>query len=224
MSTPTRVAVDTAGFRAVARTGGPVVALTALHEEIGEDVLPAGAGGHVFVPDGVEARCDRYETPAGPRPRTPGLERPVGQVVLGADTLRALHVPGAGPAGYRDRPAPWSVGLGWVRLGLADRFLDGATAHLRGRTVQDTVTLNLPLVRVLLADAAAAVAEARALLATGPDADALRRVHRSLDEVGRTCLHLYGATGFLLAGPGAEIRVAELIGDTYAPTTGLERP
>lgn len=86
------------------------------------------------------------------------------------------------------------------------------------------MTLNLPPVRVLLAGAAAAIAEAHALLTGQPDEADLHRVHRVLDEAGRVCLHLFGATGFLTDGPGSEIRVAELLGDTYSPPSTVGSP
>jgi hypothetical protein len=214
------VPVGTAVLRAAARDSGAVAAVTLLHTGLGGAVLPAGPGGHVFLPGDVVERCDAYGTPDGPRPRTG--ERWLADVPLGSDTMVALHVPGAGPGGAHPTPDAWSLGLGWIRLGLAERFLAGAAEHLRGRRVQDTVTLNLPPVRVLLAGAAAGIAEAHALLTGQPDGADLHRVHRALDEVGRVCLHLFGATGFLTGGPGSEIRVAELLGDTYSPLSTVE--
>ncbi|MFY1638269.1 hypothetical protein ACN27F_34125 [Solwaraspora sp. WMMB335] len=211
---------DLARGRAVAREAGIVAALTFLHAELGGALLPAGPSGHVFVPEGVARRCDTFSTPDGPRVRAGATERRLAEVRLGPDTMVALSVPGGGPGGGPGgdgRPDAWSIGLGWVRLGLAERFLAQAAEHLRGRRVQETVTLNLPPVRVLLADAAAGLAEAHALLATGPDEAALYRTHRALDEAGRVSLHLFGATGFLAEGPGSEIRAAELLGETYGP-------
>jgi len=225
---------DVAGLRAVARDAGVVAAVTLLHTGLGGAVLPAGPGGHVFVPTDVMRRCDAYGTPDGPRtwPRAGAGERWLADVPLGPDTMIALHVPGAGPGagpgsgpdGAGRTPDGWSLGLGWVRLGLADRFLARAAEHLRGRKVQDTVTLNLPPVRVLLANAAAGIVEAHVLLTGRPDEADLRRVHRVLDEAGRVCLHLFGATGFLADGPGSEVRVAELLGDAYAPPSTVESP
>jgi alkylation response protein AidB-like acyl-CoA dehydrogenase len=197
-----------------------VAAVTALHAEIDGAILPAGPAGHVFLPEHLVRRCDGYGTPSGPEVRAGAAERRLGEVAVGPDTMVALHIPGAGPGGGDSGPDTWSVGLGWLRLGLADRFLAQAVEHLRGRKVQDTVTLNLPPVRVLLADAAASIAEADALLAAGPDFAALHRAHRALDEAGRVCLHLFGATGFLADGPGSEVRAAELLGDTYTNRGG----
>lgn len=223
-STTSATPVDLSGMRAAARDDGVVAALTLLHARLGGVVLPVGPGGHVFMPRTITRRCDAYSTSDGSRRWLPAGagERWLADVPLGPDTMVALHVPGAGPTGTYRAPGGWSVGLAWVRLGLAERFLARAAQHLRGRRVQDTVTLNLPPVRVLLAGAAAGVAEAHALLTGRPDDADLHRVHRALDEAGRVCLHLFGATGFLADGPGSEIRVAELLGDTYAPPSTVE--
>ncbi|MCI4066941.1 hypothetical protein MRQ36_32015 [Micromonospora sp. R77] len=76
----------------------------------------------------------------------------------------------------------------------------------------------------MVADVAAGIAEARALLDTGSDGTGLRRAHQALDEAGRGCLHLFGASGFLADGPGGEARLSELLADTYPPPTELEAP
>lgn len=209
--------------RKAAYRDGAVSALVLLHGATSPGVLPAGPGGHVFVPRETEATCDRYRTPAGPRPRGVGAdEHRLGRIALGGRELTALRVDGSGPPA--GGPDGWDTGLAWLRLGLAERLVDQVTEHLGGRTVQGTVTLNLPLVRAMLADAVAGTTECRALLRAAPAPGTLRRVHRSLDETGRSCLHLFGAAGFVTAGPGSEVRVSELLADTYAPpTTDLER-
>lgn len=202
--------------RDTAYRDGPVAALILLHDTTGAGVLPAGPGGHVFVPRETEATCDRYQTPLGPRPRGAGTgERPLGRITVDGRELTALRIDGSGPPG--GEPDGWATGLAWLRLGLAERLVDRVTAHLGGRTVQRTVTLNLPLVRAMLADAVAGTTECLALLRAAPAPYTLRRVHRSLDETGRRCLHLLGAAGFLADGPGSEVRVCELLADTYAP-------
>jgi hypothetical protein len=212
--------VDPRRHRLVAYADGPVAALTALAAATSPDVLPVGPGGHALVPAGVDAGCDRHATPAGPRPRA-------GETVLDRITatdgdLVARRVPGGGPD--PDSGAAWTTGVAWIRLGLAERLLARAATHLRGRTVAGTVTLNLPMVRAMVADAAGAIAEARALLDAGPDDTALRQAHHALDEAGRTCLHLFGAAGFLADGPGGEVRLSELLADTYPPPNRLEAP
>jgi alkylation response protein AidB-like acyl-CoA dehydrogenase len=204
-----------ARHRATARTHGAAAALTLLHAETGPGVLPAGPGGHVLLPRETAAACDRYGTPDGPRPRRAAGETELARIPSGAGELVALRVPGAGPG----PDGAWETGVAWIRLGLAEHLVARAAEHLRGRAVQGTVTLNLPLVRAMLADAACGLAEARALLEDDP-ATALPRVHPCLDETGRTCLHLFGATGFLATGPGADVRVSELLADTYAPNAG----
>ncbi|WDZ83421.1 hypothetical protein [Micromonospora cathayae] len=204
--------VDPRRHRLVAYTDGPAAALTALHAATSPAVLPVGPGGHTLLPADVDATCDRYTTPAGPRPRD-GAGPELGRI----GDLVARRFPDGGPAG-----PDWTTGVAWIRLGLAERLLNRAAAHLRGRSVAGTTTLNLPMVRGLVADAAAGIAEARALLDTDPTPLDLTRVHQSLDEVGRTCLHLFGAAGFLADGPGGEARVSELLADTYPPPTALE--
>jgi hypothetical protein len=216
--TPTYV--DPERYRTTARESGPVPALVLLHGEVSAGVLPAGPGGHVLVPAEVEALCDRYEASAGQRSRGSGNERALGWIPTGGGALVALRITGAGPARFGFPPGGWSSGLAWVRLGLAERFLKRATAHLGGRTVQGTVTLNLPMVRAMVGEAAGALAEAHALIATAPEAPtaaAVRQVHSGLDEAGRICLRLFGAIGFLTDGPGGEVHASELLADTYAP-------
>jgi hypothetical protein len=104
---------DLAAARATARDAGVVTAVTHLHTEVCGATLPAGPGGHIFVPATVIDRCDRYGTPHGPRPRAGAGERWLADVPLGQDTMVALHVPGAGPSGTHRRPDRWSLGLGW---------------------------------------------------------------------------------------------------------------
>lgn len=210
----TAVFIDQQHYRAVAYTHGAAAALTLLHAETSPGVLPAGPGGHVFVPEHIEAGCDRYETPVGARARDGTRE----ERLDGPDGLAVLRIRGAGPSG-----GGWPSGVGWIRLGLSERLLGQATEHLRGRTVQDTTTLNLPLVRAMLADAAGGIAEAAAMFAASGDSSALQRlqrIHRSLDEVGRLCLHMFGAAGFLATGPGGDVRVSELLADAYQPDQG----
>ena len=207
-------------IRSAAREHGAGHALTLLHAATLPGVLPAGPGGHVLVPETVEAAGLRYDTSEGPRPRRPGtgeelLARPP---LPGGEALVALRIPGAGPG--PDGGAAWAEGLVGLRLGLAERALREATDHLRGRSVQGTVMLHLPLVRALIADAACGLAEARALLSAPggrPGPAELRRAHQALDESGRVCLHVLGAAGFVTGGTGDLVRASELLADTYAP-------
>jgi len=216
-------------FAAIARDHGAVAALVLLHAATSPGVLPAGPAGHVLVPRDIAASCDAYQSPTGPAQRT-GCGEQIGTPV-GVPDLVWLHIPGAGSRDGAPTPSAWHVGIAWIRLGLAERLLALATQHLRDREVQSTATLNLPLVRANIADAASGMAAARALLdgvasqdtdssPNGrPDALVLRSVHHSLDESVRHCLRLFGAWGFLTAGPGGEARAFELLGDTYAPAS-----
>ncbi|WP_430789505.1 acyl-CoA dehydrogenase family protein [Actinoplanes sp. G11-F43] len=187
----------------VAATDGPCAALTALLATGGSAALPAGPGGHLLLPATAH--------PEGCRGVLARIPTDDGELVACRGPDHAVAP--AGPA--------WTAGIAAIRLGLAERLLDRVTRHLRGRTVDGTVTLNLPMVRGLLADAAAGLAEARVLLDGDTGADALHRVHRALDGAGRICLHLFGAAGLLAGGPGALVRVSELLADTYPPPTDL---
>ncbi|WP_103500231.1 acyl-CoA dehydrogenase family protein, partial [Streptomyces sp. SM14] len=192
-------------------------------------------GGHLLLPEQLVAACGRFSTPSGPRSRGTSAEEVIGHVTVGdcSGRLVALRIAGAGP-GPATAGDDWATGLVPVRLAVAEAVLRRATDHLQHRSVQGTTTLGLPMVRALVADAAASVAEARALTATvaatGPgaaDDDAarqlLRRAHRALDACGRTALHLLGATGYLTDGPGSTVRASELLADAYAPApTPLE--
>ncbi|WP_431882488.1 hypothetical protein [Micromonospora gifhornensis] len=210
VSTPA-TAADLRRYRTLAYTAGAVTALGALHADTSPGVVPVGPGGHTFLPAAVYAASDRCATPDGPRPQPYG-QTVLDRVVTSDGELIAWRVPDGGPD--PDTGAAWTTGIAWIRLGLTTRLLDLAAAHLRGRTVAGVVTLNLPMVRGILADAATGIAEAQALLDTRAD---LHQVHRALDETGRSCLHLFGAAGFLTDGPGSHLRVSELLADTYPP-------
>lgn len=214
---------------------GLTEAMSALHTAVCPGVLPAGPGGHVLLPRTITDSADRYTTADGPRARGSGAaeeflpdlrpgELPAAddpsQPLPPAPVWTALRIRDAAPD-PRFR-ALWQAGLLAARLGSADRSLAQAVERLRERTVQGTNLLTLPLVRSLIADAVASIAEARALMAgNGPEEseeNGARRAHHALDRAGRSCLHLYGAAGLLANGPGLLIRRSELLADTYAPT------
>ena len=205
----------TEAVQAVAAESGIVPALARLHSALSPGVLPAGPGGHVLLPAEIAVVCDRFQAPGGVRDRQDFLEDALGTVPTDSGDLTALRVATAGPA-----DDTWAEGIAWLRLGLVDRLLHRAVEHLRGRTVQGTTTLSLPLVRALLADGVAARAQAQALLAGWPDADTTAAAHRAIAEAERIGLHLVGASGFVADGPGRDVRAAELLADTYPPGGG----
>ena len=195
-----------------------------MHTDLSPGLLPAGPGGYVLVSAEAAAVCDHYETPDGPRSRAGVEQVRLAQIPVAGRELTALRIAGAGPAGGPDAVSGWQLGLAWYRLGLADRLLSQVVRYLRGRSAAGTVLIDLPLVRAMLADAVSGAAEACALLDAGVTAASLRQVHRALSEAGRGCLDLFGAAGFLVDGPGSEIRASELLADTYAPPTETEWP
>ncbi|MEU6024681.1 hypothetical protein [Micromonospora sp. NPDC047134] len=218
VSTPA-AATDLARYHRLAYTAGVVTALGALQAETSPGIVPVGPGGHTLLPAAVYAASDRYATPQGPRPQPYG-QTVLDRVVTGDGELIAWRVPGGGPD--PDTATAWTAGIAWIRLGLTTRLLEQAAEHLRGRTVGGVLTLHLQMVRGILAEAAAGIAEARALLNTDGYGTDLHRVHRALDESGRNCLHLFGAAGFLTDGPGGDLHVSELLAETYPPPTDME--
>ena len=234
-----RVAVP-ADLRAVARELGAVAALTALG-----DLLPVAAlpGECVLLPDDVPP---------------PGGWARVGEVASDVGTLlvwRAPHAtvaPGsAAPAAEATRPAApaadegaasaaadaaWRVGVAWVRTGLCERLTDRAVERLRGRTVGGTATVNLPPVRLVLADAALAHLEAQALLggvaardaaAGSPDrgpavsGTSLARVTAVLDRSSRAVHNLFGASGYVDGDAARLARTIDLLGHASGTLPGL---
>ena len=210
-------------YRAAARLHGAVAALNRLHTDLSPGLLPAGPAATCSCRPRLP-RCATTTRPPTVRGAGPGWSRCGWPRSRWPAELTALRIAGAGPAGGPDAVSGWQLGLAWYRLGLADRLLSQVVRYLRGRSTAGTVLIDLPLVRAMLADAVSGAAEACALLDAGVTAASLRQVHRALSEAGRGCLDLFGAAGFLVDGPGSEIRASELLADTYAPPTETEWP
>ncbi|MBD7952115.1 acyl-CoA dehydrogenase family protein [Oerskovia rustica] len=186
--------------RAVARTRGAAAALTALASVVPLACVP---GGYVLLPAGLTPPDGALRTADVPTPEVP---------------LTVWHVPPDGTAvDPRSAAADlaWRTGVAAVRLGLAERLLETACDRLRGRTVAGSPTIDLPPVRLAIADAVLAHLTSRALLSTAEDglpATTLGTVTAALDDSGRTVLNLFGASGYLDDTPGRLARVAELLG------------
>jgi hypothetical protein len=199
--------------RPLAHADGPAVAMAALLSAVCPDVLPCGPGGHAFVPATAASSC-RHAWLGGAV-----VER------AGHDVLTTVDVEGEtfvgvrctpGPAAQVDPPAhdAWLGGLAWLRLGLAERHLAAAMAHLARRTANERPLLHLGMVRGMVADAVTEAQEACAVLESDA-ADMLAYVHDRITVADRTALHLLGASGFVADGPGQEAYVSELLADTY---------
>ncbi|ARU53747.1 hypothetical protein CBR64_08270 [Cellulosimicrobium cellulans] len=131
--------------------------------------------------------------------------------------------------------AAWRVGVAWVRTGLCERLTDRAVERLRGRTVGGTATVNLPPVRLVLADAALAHLEAQALLggvaardaaAGSPDrgpavsGSSLARVTAVLDRSSRAVHNLFGASGYVDGDAARLARTIDLLGHASGTLPG----
>ncbi|UTT59371.1 hypothetical protein [Cellulosimicrobium cellulans] len=209
-----------AGVRDVAREQGAVAALVALAAVLPVAVLP---GECVLLPDDV-----------APPPGSALL----GEVVSDAGPLLAWRAASEAVDDRRARAADaaWRVGVAWVRTGLCERLADRAVDRLRGRSIGGTATVNLPPVRLVLADAALAHLEAQALLArvttergelaepeepaargepadVGPvPASTLARVTTVLDRASRAVHNLFGASGFVDGEAARLARTIDLLG------------
>ncbi|WP_086149566.1 acyl-CoA dehydrogenase family protein [Cellulosimicrobium sp. KWT-B] len=197
-----------AGVRDVAREQGAVAALVALAAVLPVAVLP---GECVLLPDDV-----------APPPGAALL----GEVVSDASPLLAWRA-ASGPVDDRRgraADAAWRVGVAWARTGLCERLADRAVDRLRGRSIGGTATVNLPPVRLVLADAALAHLEAQALLARvtaepGEQADegpvpatTLARATAVLDRTSRAVHNLFGASGFVDGDAARLARTIDLLG------------
>lgn len=208
------VATGVPGVRDVAREQGAVAALVALAAVLPVAVLP---GECVLLPDAV-----------APPPRSVLL----GEVLSDAGPLLAWRAASETVDDRRARAADaaWRVGVAWARTGLCERLANRAVDRLRGRSIGGAATVNLPPVRLVLADAALAHLEAQALLARvtaepgepagrGGPADAgpvpaatLARVTTVLDRASRAVHNLFGASGFVDGEAARLSRTIDLLG------------
>lgn len=222
-----------ADLRTVARELGAVAALTALGGLLPVAALP---GECVLLPDDVPppdgwARVGEVASDVG----TLLVWRAPRAAVAPGSAARAAEVPGAVALAARAgaatgaADAAWRVGVAWVRTGLCERLTDRAVERLRGRTVGGTATVNLPPVRLVLADAALAHLEAQSLLggvasrdeapaAGSPDrrpvvsGSSLARVTAVLDRSSRAVHNLFGASGYVDGDAARLARTIDLLG------------
>lgn len=203
------VTTGVAGVRDVAREQGAGAALVALAAVLPVAALP---GECVLLPDDV-----------APPPGSALL----GEVLSDAGPLLAWRAAASEPVDDgrgRAADAAWRVGVAWARTGLCERLADRAVDRLRGRSIGGTATVNLPPVRLVLADAALAHLEAQALLARvtaepgerGDDrsvpATTLARVTAVLDRTSRAVHNLFGASGFVDGDAARLARTIDLLG------------
>ncbi|MBE9926917.1 acyl-CoA/acyl-ACP dehydrogenase [Cellulosimicrobium cellulans] len=203
------VTTGVAGVRDVAREQGAGAALVALAAVLPVAALP---GECVLLPDDV-----------APPPGSALL----GEVLSDAGPLLAWRAAASEPVDDRRdgaADAAWRVGVAWARTGLCERLADRAVDRLRGRSIGGTATVNLPPVRLVLADAALAHLEAQALLAgvtaePGERADdrpvpatTLARVTAVLDRTSRAVHNLFGASGFVDGDAARLARTIDLLG------------
>ncbi len=100
---------------------------------------------------------------------------------------------------------------------LLRRVLAQAIAHLHARTSAGSTLLAMQLVEGQLAEIAMALNADEAVPAHLRHADRYSRwrAHQRLVAAGRQLVRMFGASGFLADGPGADLYLAEVTGNTY---------
>lgn len=188
--------------RATALAHGLEQALAELHQRVRSTAALVGQHGYSMLPpslhDLLPTSCEIIATQA----------TDTGELII------ARSGPESG-----ESSAPWWTGVAWIRLGGVERLNKQATDRLTDRKVQGRPTITLPLVRVSVGDVAAAVAEARYLLADTPDEDKPRirgRFDEIVDFAVRTSLKLFGASGYVVGPPSNLAYAITRLGEVYA--------
>ena len=100
---------------------------------------------------------------------------------------------------------------------LLRRVLAQAIAHLHARTSGGSTLLAMQLVEAQLAEIAMALNADEAVPTQRRYADRQSRwrAHQRLVAAGRQLVRMFGASGFLADGPGADLYLAEVTGNVY---------
>jgi hypothetical protein len=160
-----------------------------LHRQIGGDTPVASASGVVL----------------GSPDRVPGSpEHPLARF--------GLAVGRAEPADSEARQQ-FAAGLLGLHRTLLRQGIAHAMRHLAERSSAGTPLLDRQLVQAALADVALEIRENAALPVT--DQAARWRSHQALVAAGRLLLSLFGASSFLVSGPGGDLHLAEVTGNVY---------
>jgi hypothetical protein len=169
--------------------------LDELHRKVApHGELIASPSGHV-----VASIAALPHAPSGPLAR------------LGLAVVRVEPDPTGGAGAAAERFATGLLELHHCLLSSALRQL---VVHLGGRTSGDTALLGKQLVQGQLAEIALSLHEYDPDI--GPRGfDSRWLIHRRWLAAGRRLLELFGASGFLSAGPGSDVYLAEFTGNVY---------
>ncbi|MFI1734560.1 hypothetical protein ACH40E_36195 [Streptomyces acidicola] len=207
-------------LRDTARRDGPRAALAAFHELAGPRTLVCGPAGHVLAPRELVADATRVSLAGQVGTRVPAHERSLPHALPARLELAALRCPVPDRAG---RPADDAVL--WLRLGLAQHLMEAVLAHLGDRAFGDTPLVRLPAAKSALAGVAITHLETESGLrgapADGLDDTTLLLLHQQLTTADDALLHLLGANGLTVSGPGVTAHVSRLLADLYAPSLVL---
>lgn len=171
--------------------------LDALHLRAARDRLVASPTGHVLA-----SRERLGDASDGALPR-------LGVTVVDAGPDTAF---GEGRAADR-----FATGLLEIHRDLLRHLLAHAIRHLEGRNSAGSSLLSMQMVEGQLADIAMAVNADEAVPTGMRDEDRRSRwrSHLRLVAAGRQLVTLFGASGFLADGPGADLYLAEVTGNVY---------
>jgi hypothetical protein len=171
--------------------------LDALHARAVRSRLVSSPTGHVLASPGRLP-----DAPPGPLHR-------LGLAVAEAGPEAAF---GEGRAADR-----FAAGLLETHRELLRLVLARAIGHLDGRTSAGSTLLSMQMVEGQLADIAMAINADEAVPPQLRDADRASRwrSHLRLVAAGRQLVRLFGASGFLADGPGADLYLAEVTGNVY---------
>lgn len=171
--------------------------LDALHVRAARSRLVASPTGHVLA-----SGAQLPGAPDGPLRR------------LGVAVMEAGPDAVFGEGRAADR---FAAGLLEIHRELLRQVLEQAMRHLDGRSSAGSSLLSMQMVEGQLADIAMAVNADEAVPAGLRDRDrhSRWRSHLRLVAAGRQLVRMFGASGFLADGPGADLYLAEVTGNVY---------
>lgn len=141
----------------------------------------------------------------------------VGEVATDTEALAVVRVTRPGAAS-----PSWRRGVVAIRLGLSRRLLRLAALRMRTRRIGDESGLNLPPVRLAIAETELAHGQVEQLLlqATPLSDPQIELAHALLDDAGRRSLHLFGAAGYVDDAPGRLAECLSLLGHVEGASGG----
>lgn len=194
-----------------ARQKGSIAALA----ELSRQVAPPRGQRYVLLPHSEAAPAGGHQVEA--------LDAEDGQIVVWAlaptQSGSGSEAEAGAESGEVRSRREWRWRVHAVRLGLSQRLLTVAVDHLKGRRIGKVPTINLPAVRLIVADAdllhqTAAISLERHV--RDADEASLRTAAAEIDDAVLAAMSMLGATGYVDAAPGRLARIVDLLGQSVA--------